>query len=57
MENQTEDQLLNNQDDHDINYWSTEFGIAKEELLAVFKKGGTFASAVEDYVKNLHYSL
>jgi len=57
MENQTENQLLNNQDDQDINYWSTEFGIAKEELLAVFKKGGTFASAVEDYVKNLHYSL
>ncbi|SDS85103.1 Protein of unknown function [Mucilaginibacter mallensis] len=57
MENQTQDKIISTGDDQELNYWSKEFGIAKEELIAVFKQGGTFASAVENYVKNLQYSL
>ncbi|WP_183572888.1 DUF3606 domain-containing protein [Mucilaginibacter sp. X5P1] len=57
MENQTQEQLVSIGDDQELNYWSKEFGIAKEELIAVFKQGGTFASAVENYVKTLQYSL
>jgi hypothetical protein len=57
MENQTQNQVVNTSEEQDINYWSKEFGIAKEELIAVLKQGGTFASAVENYVKNLQYSL
>ncbi len=56
MENQSpiakQDVKLNSaEDDQEMNYWSNKFGIAKEELLAVVKRGGTFAAAVENYVK------
>jgi Protein of unknown function (DUF3606) len=44
-------------DEQEINYWSKEFGIAKEELLAVVKHGGTFAAAVEAYVMKLKFAL
>jgi hypothetical protein len=57
MENQTQNQVVNTSEEQDLNYWSKEFGIAKEELIAVLKQGGTFASAVENYVKKLQYSL
>lgn len=62
MENlvQTQEQQSNvnvSADDQELNYWSKEFGIAKEELLEFVKRGGTFAAAVENYVKNLKYAL
>jgi hypothetical protein len=44
-------------DDLELNYWSKEFGIAKEELLAFVKHGGTFAAAVENYVKRLQFAV
>jgi hypothetical protein len=44
-------------DEQEINYWSKEFGIAKEELQAVVKHGGTFAAAVEAYVMKLKFAL
>ncbi|MHB8207974.1 DUF3606 domain-containing protein [Mucilaginibacter sp.] len=48
---------LSDDDQQEINYWSKEFGIAKEELLAVVKHGGTFAAAVEAYVMKLKFAL
>ncbi|WP_461451849.1 hypothetical protein [Mucilaginibacter sp.] len=41
----------------ELNYWSEEFGIAKEELVSVFKHGGTFSAAVEAYVKKLKFAI
>jgi len=62
MENQVQTQLPENrniiiEDQQDLSYWSNEFGIAKEELIAVVKRGGTFAEAVENYVKTLKFAL
>jgi hypothetical protein len=62
MENQVQQQLpVSNQnfsaDEQELNYWSKEFGIAKEEMVAAFKHGETIASAIEHYVKTLQYSL
>ena len=62
MENQVQEQLpVSSQnisaDEQELNYWSKEFGIAKEEMISAFKHGGTIASAVENYVKTLQYSL
>ena len=56
MENQTqnnlaESKITNADENRELNYWSEKFGIAKEELLAVVARGGTFAAAVENYVK------
>ncbi len=44
-------------DEQELNYWSEEFGIAKEELLAVVKRGGTFTAAVEAYVMRLKFAV
>jgi hypothetical protein len=44
-------------DEQELNYWSKEFGIAKEELLEFVKRGGTFAAAVENYVQRLKYAV
>jgi hypothetical protein len=62
MENQLQnpEQQKNNNiadDDQSLNYWSKEFGIAKEELLEVVRRGGTFAAAVENYVKRMEIAL
>jgi hypothetical protein len=56
MENQTQNHLAesktaNTEENRELNYWSDKFGIAKEELLSVVAHGGTFAAAVENYVK------
>jgi hypothetical protein len=56
MENQSQTaapqtQWIGTEEEQELNYWSNKFGIAKEELLAVVKRGGTFAAAVENYVK------
>jgi hypothetical protein len=61
MEQQTQIQEqqsnVSTADELELNYWSKEFGIAKEELLAFVKHGGTFAKAVENYVQHLQFSL
>jgi hypothetical protein len=44
-------------DNRELNYWSNEFGIAKEELLAVIKRGGSFASAVEKHVRMGNFAV
>ena len=44
-------------DDQDLSYWSREFGIAKEELLAFVKRGGTVSAAVENYVKSARLAV
>lgn len=61
MENQTNQQEVQGNsnltgEEQDISYWMNEFGIAKEELLALVKRCGTFAAAVECYVKTLSFS-
>ncbi len=61
MENNTQIQEqqsnVSTAEEQELNYWSKEFGIAKEELLAFVKHGGTFAKAVENYVQHLQFSL
>ncbi|HEY8782466.1 MAG TPA: DUF3606 domain-containing protein [Mucilaginibacter sp.] len=37
----------------ELDYWSNEFGISKDELMEVVKAGGTSAQAVEQYVKKI----
>lgn len=61
MENPSQNQeqqsnLITSDDDLELNYWSKEFGIAKDELLAFVKHGGTFAAAVENYVQRLLFT-
>jgi hypothetical protein len=59
MENQKQELQSNikaSNDEQELNYWSNKFGIAKEELLAVVKRGGTFAAAVENYVKTVKFA-
>ncbi|WP_158996326.1 DUF3606 domain-containing protein [Mucilaginibacter sp. L196] len=58
--NQFQEQQSNSHlsdDEQELNYWSEEFGIAKEELLAVLKHGGTVAAAVEAYVMKLKFAV
>ena len=45
------------EDEQDLNYWSEKFGIAKEELIEVVKRGGTFATAVENFVKKVEFAV
>lgn len=44
-------------DDQELNYWSNKFGIGRDELIEVVKRGGTFAKAVENYVKKAELAL
>jgi hypothetical protein len=39
--------------DQELEYWSKEFGISKDELKAAVKSGKTVAEAVEKYVKEV----
>lgn len=58
IQNQEQQSNVNEiNDDQELNYWSKEFGIAREELLEFVKRGGTFAAAVENYVQHLKYAL
>lgn len=44
-------------DDQELNYWSNKFGIGRDELIEVVKRGGTFAKAVENFVKKTELAL
>lgn len=62
MEIQSKNQLTDAKavvpaDDQDLTYWSREFGIAKEELLAFVKRGSTVSAAVENYVKSTRLAV
>jgi hypothetical protein len=37
--------------DQELEYWTKEFGISKDELKAAIKAGKTPAEAVEEYIK------
>jgi uncharacterized protein DUF3606 len=44
-------------EENELDYWSNEFGISKDELLKVVKAGGTSAEAVEKYVKKVKFAV
>ncbi len=44
-------------DDQELTYWSNEFGIGKDEIIAVVQQGGTITEAVEKYVKRMKFAL
>ena len=50
-----ENPMIGREDIQELDYWSNEFGISKNELLEVVKKGHTPAEAVEQYVKKLTF--
>ena len=43
-------------DDNELDYWSNEFGISKEELMEAVKAGATTTEAVEEYVKKVEFT-
>jgi hypothetical protein len=43
--------------DQELEYWSKEFGISKDELIAAVKSGKTPAEAVEKYVQELEFAV
>jgi len=51
-----ENPMIGREDIQELDYWSNEFGVSKNELLEVVKKGGTPAEAVEKYVKKLTFA-
>jgi hypothetical protein len=42
-------------EDQELDYWSEEFGISREELEETVKAGGTSTEAVEKYVKRVKF--
>ena len=54
---QPETKVTTAEEAQDLNYWSDKFGIAKEELIEVVKRGGTFATAVENFVKKVEFAV
>ena len=61
MENQVQTIVPNRQfiireDDQELDYWSKEFGISKEELTENVNAGGTSTQAVEKYVQRVQFS-
>jgi hypothetical protein len=58
MERKMKDSLPNNkrsgiEEEFELDYWSNEFGISKDELLKAVKAGKTSTEAVEKYVQEL----
>lgn len=61
MENTLQIELPNHNgiiagDDMGMDYWSKEFGISKDELMATVKAGGTSTEALEKYIKEINFS-
>ena len=61
MENKPETTVPDNrnirfEDDIDLDYWSNEFGISKDELMQAVKAGETSAEAVERYVRRIEFA-
>ena len=61
MENKVKIETPENQkinvDDRELNYWSNKFGIAKDELREVIKRGGTFTEAIEKYLQKIKFAV
>jgi hypothetical protein len=43
-------------EDYELDYWSEEFGISKDELIAAVRAGIPASEAVEKYVKEVEFS-
>jgi hypothetical protein len=43
---------INMNEPHEVSYWTTKFGITKEELKATVEKAGTTVVAVEKALRN-----
>ena len=43
---------VNIHEDHEVKYWTKEFGVSKEELKMAVMEVGTSAEAVKKYFKN-----
>jgi len=61
MENKSETTMPDNkivglEDDNDLDYWSNEFGISKDELTEAVKAGRTSTEAVEKYVQKIEFA-
>ncbi|MDB4904221.1 MAG: hypothetical protein JWQ63_3502 [Mucilaginibacter sp.] len=52
-----DNKMNGNIEDPDLEYWSNEFGISKDELIAAVKSGKTPAEAVEKYVQELEFAV
>ncbi len=48
---QPDSQIAGTEADQELEYWTKEFGISKDELKAAVKAGKTPAEAVEEYIK------
>jgi hypothetical protein len=57
MKNQVQtkitDHKITTAEDQELDYWSNEFGISKDELKEAAKAGETSTEAVEKYVKRI----
>lgn len=45
------------EEDRELSYWSNKFGIAKDELREVIKRGGTFTEAIEKYLQRIQFAV
>ncbi len=52
-----ENKMNGTADDQELEYWSKEFGISKEELIAAVRAGKTPAEAVEKYVQEVEFAV
>ena len=46
-------QQISNEKEQELDYWSREFGISKDELTEAVKAGGSSTGAIEKYVKRV----
>jgi hypothetical protein len=51
-----ESQKAGTKADQELEYWTKEFGISKNELKAAVKAGKTPAEAVEEYIKEVKFA-
>jgi hypothetical protein len=49
-------QIAGTKADQELEYWTKEFGISKDELKAAVKAGKTPAEAVEEYIKEVKFA-
>jgi hypothetical protein len=49
--------IISVEEDRELNYWSNKFGIAKDELRDVIRRGGTFTEAIEKYLQKITFAV
>ena len=52
----TDYQQIPAEEQQNLAYWSREFGISMDELIAAVKAGLSSSQAVENYVKHLQFT-